>query len=472
MSPASSSRLSLALACGGSFLAFLDVTVTNLAVPDVAVDFRVGVTSVSWVVTLYTILFAGLLAPAGRLADVVGRGRLFVVGVAAFTAASALAAVAPTFGVLLVARVVQGIGAALLVPASLALVLADTPPARRPGAISLWSAAAALAAAAGPALGGVLVDAFGWRALFCINVPLGAWLAYRGWRLPAGARRGGRVPDVLGSGLLTTGVVLLVLAVTQGPSWGWAEPATVGCLLGAIVVGAAALVRSSRHVSPAIEIDLWKNPTYAAANGVSLLFGVGLYAALLLGVLFLVQVWGYSELQAGLAMTPGAVASAALGVLVGRAARKPSARTLVVAGGLLVAATSAALALWLPASPHFVTAWLPGGLGLGLGVGAVSIGVSSAAALSVVPQRFAAATGLNIAARQVGGALGVAVLAVMLDGRTAADGAEPFLLVYWMTAGVCAAAALVGLRLVLPVPTASAPAPASAAAPGAEGGVR
>jgi len=465
-----SSRLPLLLACGGSFLAFLDVTITNLAVPDLALDFGVDVTSVSWVVTLYTILFAALLAPAGRLADAIGRQRLFAIGVTTFTVASLLAALAPTFGVLLAARAVQGIGAALLMPAALAFVLADTPPAQRTAAIGLWSASGAVAAAAGPALGGILVDVFDWRALFCVNVPIGAWLAYRSWRLPATAEPSSGIPDVVGTILLAGSVGLLVLAVTEGQGWGWGDATTIACLAGAAAAGTAALVRSARHARPAIEIGLWRNRTYAAANGVSLLFGVGLYASLLLGVLYLVEIWGYSELEAGLAMTPGALASAVTAVAIGRAERKWSPRALVFAGGLLIAATSAALALWLPVEPHFLTAWLPGGLGLGIGMGAVSVGVSTAAALSVGPQRFAAATGLNIAARQVGGALGVAILAVLLDGRTVADGAEPFLLVYWMMAAVSVGAAIVGLRLVLPAAVlAPAPQPPAATAPASAG---
>ena len=469
---ASTSRVPLLLACGGAFLAFLDVTITNLAVPDLAGDFAVGVTSLSWVVTLYTILFAALLAPAGRLADVVGRRRLFVVGVTTFTMSSLLAALAPTFGVLLAARAVQGVGAALMMPASLAFVLADTAPEKRPVAIGMWSASAAAAAAAGPALGGVLVDAFDWRALFCINVPIGAWLAYRAWRLPgaAAAPASGRLPDMLGTALIAAAVGLLVLGVTEGQNWGWGSAATIASLVAAVVLGAVALLRSARHPRPAIEIGLWSNRTYASANVVSLLFGVGLYASLLLGVLFLVEVWGYSELEAGLAMTPGAVFSAAIAIAIGRSARQPSPRVLVFAGALTIAATSAALALWLPDEPHFLTAWLPGGFGLGVGMGAVSVGVSSAAAFSAGPQRFAAATGLNIAARQVGGALGVALLAVILDGHTPADGAAPFLGVYWLMAGVSVAAAFVGLRLVLPgesgataiAPARSAPAPATA----------
>ncbi len=458
-----SSRLPLLLACGGTFLAFIDVTITNLAVPDLARDFGIGVASLSWVVTLYTILFAALLAPAGRLADVVGRRRLFVVGVTTFTVSSLLAALAPTFGVLLAARAVQGVGAALMLPASLAFVLSDTPPERRTAAIGLWSASAGAAAAAGPALGGIFVDALDWRALFLINVPVGAWLAYRAWRLPETEHIGGRLPDVTGTLLIAAGVGLVVLGITQGESWGWGDTATIASLVAGVVLAAAALLRSARHATPAIEIGLWRNRTYAAANVVSLLFGGALYASLLLGVLYLVDVWGYSELEAGLAMTPGAIASAAVGIAIGRSERKPSARVLVFAGGLTIAATSAALALWLPADPHFLTAWLPGGLGLGVGMGAVSVGVSSAAALSVAPHRFAAATGLNIAARQVGGAIGVAVLAVILSGRTIADGPDPYLAVYWMMAAACAGAALAGLRLVLP---ATAPASTSMTATG------
>src|SRR5215208_5474349 len=317
---ARSSHTPLLLACGGSFLAFLDVTITNLAVPDLGADFSVGVTSLSWVVTLYTILFAALLAPAGRLADVVGRRRLFVAGVTTFTAASLVAAIAPTFGLLLAARAVQGVGAARMMPASLAFVLADTPPERRPAAIGLWSASASVAAAAGPALGGMLVDTLGWRALFCINVPVGAWLSWRAWRLPATAAADsrGRLPDVIGTALIAGAVGLLVLGVTEGQTWGWGSAATITSIAAAVVLAALALLRSARHARPAIEIGLWSNRTYASANVVSLLFGVGLYASLLLGVLYLVQVWRYSELEAGLAMTPAAVFSAVVGIAIGR----------------------------------------------------------------------------------------------------------------------------------------------------------
>jgi EmrB/QacA subfamily drug resistance transporter len=462
------SRVPLLLACGGSFLAFIDVTITNLAVPDLASDFGVGVTSLSWVVTLYTILFAALLAPAGRLADVVGRRRLFVAGVATFTVASLAAALAPSLGVLLVARAIQGIGGALLMPASLAFVLADTPPARRPMAIGLWSASASVAAAAGPALGGVLVEAVGWRSLFRINVPLGAGLVGRTLRLPRVAEQGGRLPDVLGTALVASGVGLLVLGVTEGQSWGWGSAATITALGSALVLVVLALMRSAQVLAPAIETDLWRNRTYAFANVVSVLFGAGLYASLLLGVLFLTEVWGYSELEAGLAMTPGAVASAAVGLSIGRMKSRPSPRALVGVGALLMAGSWIAVAVALTAEPSFLTLWLPAGIVLGAGMGGVSVGVSSAAALSVAPMRFAGATGLNIAARQVGGALGVAVMAAILARRGVADGLDAFQELYWLMAGASVLAAVAGLRLVLDSP----PVAASARAAVLTGGTR
>src|SRR3954469_7815314 len=442
----SSSRAPLLLACGASFLAFLDVTITNLAIPDLANDFGADVSSLSWVVTLYTILFAALLAPAGRFADLVGRRRLFAAGVTAFTLASLAAALAPSLGVLLAARGVQGVGAAMLLPASLAFVLADTAPEKRPAAIGLWAASASIAAIAGPALGGILVEAVGWRALFLINVPLGVALVYGALRLPKVATTRGRRPDVFGAALLAAGVAALVLTVTQADAWGYTDPRTLTVLAGAALLLAAALIRAARTPAPAIEISLWRNRTYAAANLVSLLFGAGLYATLLLGVLFVTEVWGWSELQAGFSVTPGALASAFIGIAIGRAQRRPSPRALVIAGGLTLGATTAAIAAWLPETPNFLTFWLPLGITMGLGMGAVSVGVSSAAALSVTPERFAAATGLHLAPRQVGGALGVAFLALALDGHTPGD-TDAFSLVYAMTATVSLAVALVAIRL-------------------------
>jgi len=448
------SRIPLLLACGGPFLAFLDVTITNLALPDIATDFHVRVGALTWVVTLYTVFFAALLAPAGGFADIISRQRLFVIGVGTFTAASFVAAVAPTYGTLIAARGVQGVGAAILIPASLALVLADTAPERRTAAIGLWSASGALAAAFGPALGGVVVDSVGWRWLFLLNLPIGLGLLYAATKLRTPRPEGGRLPDLLGTALVTGAVGLLILAITKGQDWDWASPATITAFGAAGLTGVLALLRSVQHPRPAIDTTLWSNPTYAMANVVSLLYGIALYASLILGVLFLVNVWGYSELKAGFAMTPGAAITAVSAVAIGNLKRRPDARTLVLGGGVVLAASWAVVALALDSEPDFVALWLPVGVALGIGFGAMTVGISSAAALSVAPTRFASATGLNVAARQVGGAIGVAVLGVILAAAAPADGLGPYRTLYWLIAVAAIVAGVLGLRLVLaPTPS-------------------
>lgn len=437
-------------ACVATFLGFLDATVTNLAIPDIVGSFGIDIGAVSWVVTLYMVLFAACLAPAGGLADLLGRERLLFTGVAAFTVASLLAAVAPTFTVLLVARGMQGVAAALIIPASLGLVLASTAPARRAAAIGLWSASGALAAAIGPSLGGVLVELLGWRSLFCLNLPIGFWLAYRTWKSSGSPGVGTKAPDGWGSLLVVISVGLAVLAVAEGPVWGWRSAATTICLLAAVVSAVAAVMRARRHPRPALEVRLWRSRTYAFANLSSLFYGAGLYASLLVGVLYLVQIWRYSELQAGLAMTPGAVAATVVGLSLGRARRQPSARSLVVGGSLLIAGTAAWLALTLPAAPAFVAVWLPAGLLMGVGAGAASVGTSGAAALSVSPAFFASATGLNLAARQLGGAIGIAMLVAILGPEATGLDADRFGHVYAAIAAVSALTCLTGLQLAVP----------------------
>jgi EmrB/QacA subfamily drug resistance transporter len=439
----------LLVACGGSFLAFLDVTIANLALPAVGLAFDVDdIADLSWIVTLYTVVFAAVLAPAGRIADVVGRRRLFVGGMAVFVVGSLGAAAAPGLGLLLAARAVQGLGGALLLPASLALVLSSVPAQRRPAAIGLWSASAAAAAALGPALGGVLVDGLGWRWLFCINVPIGGWLLLSAWWLPRDHPSGHRWPDPLGIGAFGSGVLALVFGIAQSPEWGWTDARTASCLVVGVLATGYAVLRSAGHPSPAIAVRLWRSPTYVAANAVSVLFGAALFSWLLVGVLYLTSVWGYSELRAGLAMTPGALVAMLVGVGVSRVARSVPPRSLVVCGGLLMAASGLVIALVLPAAPHFWAFWLPVGVTVGAGMGAISVGVSSAAALAAPAAEFAAATGLNVALRQVGGAIGVAAMAAML-AHTDPRGTDGYEHVYLLCTVLAVAVAAVGWLLAL-----------------------
>lgn len=459
--PGRRSGLVLLLACGGSFVSLLDVTIANLAVPDLQRDFDgSSVSDLTWVMSLYAIAFAALLAPAGRLADVVGRRRLYLTGIVVFTAASAACAFAPNLATLLVARAVQGLGAAALVPASLGIVLAQIPAARRTAAIGAWSASASLAAALGPSLGGVLVDVFGWRSVFLITVPIGVGLTFL-TRVASDSRSGERTPDLVGSALLAAGIGTLVLGVSQGSAWHWADARTLACIGGGLVLIGAAVARAVRHPRPGLEVELWRSKPYAYANVVSFLFGMLLYPWMLLGVLYLTQIWHYSELRAGFAMTHGAVVSAVAGLLVGKFARLIDPRAAVIGGSLLLAVTALWIGLAVPEEPAFASFWLPSGILLGLGIGAVSTGVSSAGALSVPPVKFAGATGLNLTARQLGGALGIAVLATVLE-REAGNGTDGFAQLFLMITGLAVLTAVAGLGLAArplaaPTPPAQTP---------------
>src|SRR4051794_15256701 len=297
----------LAVAAGAAFLALLDTTVANLAVADVQPDFAGGaVNGATWIITIYAVTFAALLAPAGRVADVVGRRSLLLAGVGGFTLLSLLCALAPSLPALLIARALQGAAAAAMIPASLAVVLSDTPPERRAAAIGAWSAAGALAAAAGPALGGILVDQIGWRAVFVINVPVGVAILIGARQIPAGGGKGG-LPDALGTLLLGAGIGAVALGISQGSQWGWSDPRTLVAIAGGVLAAAAAIRRSLHHPRPALETKLWRSRRFATANLASLLYGAALFPWMLVRVLLQVTLWDYSPLQARLGMAPGAI---------------------------------------------------------------------------------------------------------------------------------------------------------------------
>ena len=282
--------------------------------------------------------------------------------------------------VLLVARALQGAFAATMIPASLAILLADTPAERRATSVALWSASGAFAAAVGPSVGGVLVHASaGARCLSSTCPPGWRWPPRRGScrapRAPAPA-----CPTRSGSALLALGIGLAALGLSQGSVWGWGDPRTIASLAGGVAGIVGAVQRSWRTPVPAIETALWKHRPFALANAASFLYGASLYAWMLLGVLVLTELWHYSELQAGLAMTPGAIAASLSAVAAGRRA---TPRTAVAAGAALMAASGLFIAATLPTHGEFLTYWLPIGLVLGAGMGMVTTGTSTAAALSV-----------------------------------------------------------------------------------------
>jgi EmrB/QacA subfamily drug resistance transporter len=456
----------LLLASGASFLAVLDVTVVNLAIPDMAKDFSGStIKGLTWVITIYAVVFAALLAPAGRLADAIGRRVMFISGVGVFTAASLMCALSPDLPVVLSARAVQGMAAASMIPASLAIVLMDAPPEKRRAAIGQWSAAAAAAAAVGPAVGGVLVDAFGWRSLFVINVPFGLFFLYGARTIPqsAGSATSGRkVPDLLGTTMLGVGVGLLCLGISEGSDWGWSQPSSLLCLIGGPVLIGLCLLRSTRHPVPAVEIALWRNRTFRLANAAAFFYGIALFAWMLVGVLYVTQVWGYSELKAGLSMTPGAFVATAVAMRIGKLPPTYGPRVATVGGAVVLAATGFFLNFTLPDHSMFWAYWLPLGCVAGAGMGAITTGTATAAALSAPPLRFAGATGLNQTTRQIGGAIGIAILATVVSG-TVTD-VSHFEHIYLISACAATVVALLGFGLIIHLP----PPPAAAAAAAAQ----
>lgn len=400
-------------------MAFLDTTVVNVAFPNLRADFpHESLTNLTWVVTSYGVLFAALLTPAGRYADVFGRRQLFLGSLVIFSAASVACAAAPNVDFLIGARAVQGIGAAGMIPAALGLVLSETPAEKRAEAIGLWAAAGSVAAAAGPSLGGLLVSWFDWRSVFILNVPIGVAVIIAGFKLlPNRPPTEAKSPDLVGTGAITLGITGIVVGLTKGGDWGWKSAETwIWIAVGVALVGYS-LVRSRGQEAPAVETELWKNKMFAAANLTTFFLGAGLFVWFLSGPLYLTTIWHYSILKAGLAVTPGAVLSAVAAVIVSRRI-KPANQRPVIIGSLLI---FFGLSIWaytsLGSKPQFLSIWLPYGAIGGAVIGAALTSVTTAASISVHPLKFASGTGLNTTARQFGGSIGIAIMAAVIAAR-------------------------------------------------------
>ncbi|MBL1073765.1 MFS transporter [Nocardia sp. 2] len=440
---AAAARRALLVACGAAFVAFLDLSVVNIAFPAMTRDFPgTAASALTWVVSGYAVAFAALLTPAGQLADALGRGRVFLGALAGFALTSLLCAIAPGAEWLIIGRFLQGATAAFLIPAGLGLVLSVTPPARIGVAMAAWTAAGGFAATIGPAVGGALVEWFGWRSVFVINLPIAALLVALGLRLAAGdVRHGGGLPDLVGTAATALGIGGVVAAVTQGQQWSWADGRTLAAGLGGPALLAVALWRSRRHPRPAIAVGLWRSHRYALVNATAFVFGATIFAWLLAGPLWLDTVWQYSVLESAGAMTVGAIASMVTAVLAGRAPDSWQ-RWLGVLGALMFAASTFYMStdIW-NATPALWTAWVPAGILGGGGIGIILTVLGTAAAKSLPPQRFAAGVGMNLTARQSGGALGVAMLAAVFAAHPT-DGLAAFHTLFTLCAAVAVAAAV------------------------------
>ncbi|HEX3609498.1 MAG TPA: MFS transporter [Solirubrobacterales bacterium] len=408
-------RSAVAIACAGAFLAFLDATIVNIAFPNISASFTgSGRDALSWVLDGYFVVIAALLVPAGGLADRFGHKRVFLLGVGGFTAASLLCAAAPSLPLLIAFRVVQGIGAAMIAPTSLALVLDAFPPERRAAGVGLWGAAAAAAAAIGPTLGGALVVLSDWRLVFLVNLPLGAAVVLFGRKaLRERPRLDSRLPDLPGALMLALSLALVTLAIVEGNNWGWVSTSTLACFAAAAALLGGVVWRSTRHPHPIVEPALFRHRSFRLGNLGTLLFAAAFFSLILGNVLFLTGVWGYTVLQAGAATLPGPTLSTVVAGPAGRLADRFGHRAVIVPGTLFFAAGVMVLRS-AGATPDWLGLWLPGACLTGIGIGLAFPTLGSAAVRDVPDDRFATASAVNAAFRQIGAVLGTAILVAMV----------------------------------------------------------
>ncbi|HUZ42553.1 MAG TPA: DHA2 family efflux MFS transporter permease subunit [Acidimicrobiales bacterium] len=408
-----------------AFMSSLDIFIVNLAFPYISRDFHgSSLESLSWVLNGYSILFAAVLVPAGRWADRIGRRRMFVAGLVVFTFGSILSGIAPDVALLIVARLVQAIGAGMMVPASLSLLLAAVPGHARAQAIGTWSAIGALGAALGPVIGGFLVEV-SWRWVFWINIPVGIVAVVLALKVLPESRdeTANSRPDLLGAGLVALVTASLALALVKAPSWGWTSKDFFGLIVLALVSSIGVVLRSSRHATPVVDLTLLESRSFNGAILASISYYAGFGVFLLSMVEFLTGVWHFSAIDAGLAIAPGPlmvlpfarVVAPRLSVKLGGAGR-------VAVIGCFV--NVVAQALWysrmqVPAA--YVTHLLPiqmlGGVGVGLTIPSL-IGAGTA---SIPPARFGTGSGVLNMARQIGTVLGVAGLIAILTGLNPTD---------------------------------------------------
>jgi EmrB/QacA subfamily drug resistance transporter len=439
----------LAVTAVAVFMSFLDVTIVNVAFPDIQRDFAEATRAdLSWVLNAYNIVFAALLVPAGRIADLVGRRRMFLIGVVAFLATSLLCGLAPSAELLVGARVLQAAAGAILVPTSLALLLPEFPLEKRATAVAIWGATGAVAAALGPSLGGVLVDAAGWRWVFFLNVPIGLLALVPARRVLRETRNADAVlPDALGSALMVAGVGALALGIVKGSDWGWGSAAVLGSLGAATLLLPAVVLRSARHRAPVIELGLFRARSFAVANVGMLVFSSAFYALLLANVLFLTQIWGYSILEAGFAVTPGPLMAALTAPIAGRLADRFGQRVVALPGALLFAAGCTLFATGVGAPPSYVSEYLGPTMLTGAGVGFSFAAWGSAAVAELPGTQFATGSAVLACLRQIGAVLGIAVLVAVLDAAPVHDPLSRFTAAWTLMAVAAGAVAALALAL-------------------------
>ncbi|MFF0342992.1 MFS transporter [Kribbella sp. NPDC004875] len=459
----------LTVTCLGQFMVLLDNTIVGAALPDMQHRLNTGLTGLQWIVDAYVLLVAMLLLSGGVFADRFGRKRVYLTGVAVFTAASVVCSLAPTLGWLEVGRVLQGVGAAALSPASLALLAAAFPePKQRIKAIGLWAGFSGIGLAAGPVAGGVLTEAFGWPAIFLVNLPIGVVLLAVGLRsLEESRNPSAPAIDVPGTMLSVLGVGVLTYGLIEGGARGWTSPVILGSFAAAVILLGAFLAVEARRTAPMLPLRLFRQRLFTVSNAAMVVVGFALMGSSFFFSQFFVYVQGSSILRAGLQTLPVSLAMVIVSPYAGRLAARYGFRIVVTAGLVLAGLGLLALGTVHAATGYGNVWWRLGVVGIGF---ALTMSPLTGAAIQAVdPREGGLASGVSSTTRQIGAVLGVAVLGAIVRTRQSSGASfEAGLNTAFLAAGAItlATAAFTGLWLSRPKPAVAAPEPAQAVGAG------
>jgi len=413
----------LALTSIGVMLVSLDISIVNVAFGSFVAEWPESRRTLTWIFSAYNIAYAAGLLTAGRLADAFGRKRAFLSGLMIFMLGSILCAVSPTAIFMVIARVIQAVGGAILTPASLALVLPEFAVEKRSAAIGIWGAVGGISAASGPMIGGFLVDTFGWHSVFLVNVPFCLLAFVIGLKLLRESRdeTAPRTVDYFGALLVALGVGLLTLMIVQSDEWGWVSNRSLIIFAISFLLLGAFIWRCNQVAHPVLDLRLFRLPFVTAAAIGGFAFSMGFFSMIFVNTQWLQVVWGYSPSLSGIAGSPGPLAAAFVAAPAGKLANRIGHGKVVAAGALIMSLGIGWMNFFITPEIHYWDFYFPTMVVTGIGVGLCISTISSSATAFLPQPRFAMGSALNNTSRQIGAALGIALVSSLLVAATKTD---------------------------------------------------